>query len=136
MHIVLSSASVVLAVASGCAHGPTPAQDIQIIATTSSTVKANDAYGRLYAAGVDAFPALVARLDDHATIPTDIFARDIMVINADGSASAYRASVADACFEILQGQIEGNWPKGFRQYYVLTPSNVADWLGRHKGESL
>jgi hypothetical protein len=44
--------------------------------------------------------------------------------------------VGEACFHILQYEVEGNWPKGYRRYYVLSEDNAAQWLAAHPGQTI
>lgn len=77
-------------------------------------------------AGLRAFPTLLAHLNDREPIQASLNNRDV----------SGTPTVGELCFDILQTQIEGNWPKGFREFYVLTPDNAKQWLGDRKGYSL
>ena len=90
----------------------------------------------LRAAGTAAFPILTANFTNEAPAVAEFFARDAFTRLPDGSITPYAPSLGAVCFDLLQGQIEGNWPKGFRQYYVLSPSNAKSWLDAHKGLTL
>lgn len=77
-------------------------------------------------AGIRVFPSLIAHFDDEQLIHPRLNAFEVL-----GD-----LTVGWLCFVILQDQIEGNWPKGFRQFYILTPDNAKQWLDKHKGLSL
>ena len=93
----------------------------------AATMPERDAVRALHAlddAGVRAFPTLIAHIADSA--PAYFPRQDATGI----------PTVGEACFSILQGHIEGNWPKGFRQFYILSPANAKQWLATHKALSL
>lgn len=77
-------------------------------------------------AGLRAFPTLLAHLNDREPIQPSLNNRDV----------SGAPTVGQLCFDILQTQIEDNWPKGFRQFYILTPGNAKQWLDDHKTLSL
>jgi hypothetical protein len=76
--------------------------------------------------GIRGFPSLIAHFDDEQLIHPRLNSFEVF-----GT-----PTVGWLCFVILQDQIEGNWPKGFRQFYILTPDNAKQWLDKHKGLSL
>lgn len=86
---------------------------------------------RLRAAGTDAFPALLAHLDDTRPIPFDLYGGDWQSTTGENE-----MSLGMICFELLQTQIEGNWPKAYRGAEILTPANIEQWLAAHEGASL
>jgi hypothetical protein len=77
-------------------------------------------------AGERAFPTLLAHLKDRSPIQASLNMRAV----------SRTPTVGEFCFDILQTQIEGNWPKGFRQFYILSPANAKQWLDAHKTLSL
>ena len=79
-------------------------------------------------AGVKAFPALLAHLDDGTPALASLYSRDESVTGT--------LPIGSFCFDILQTKIEDNWPKGFREFYILTPANVKQWIEAHKALSL
>jgi hypothetical protein len=111
-------------------------QDIQNLAKGSpkETIKAS--LQALEAAGTAAFPALLANLTNQAPAEPDLSPGDIFTRRPDGSLGPYEPTLGAVCFDLIQGQIEGNWPKGFRYYYVLSSANVKSWLDSHKGLTL
>ena len=94
----------------------------------------DDAVELIESAGVDAFRALIARLDDE-TDACDRFMGSVGFIGP-GPHKPYHPPIGGACFDILQGQIEGVWPKGYRQYHVLNHSNIQKWLEQRKNKIL
>ncbi|HEV2293057.1 MAG TPA: hypothetical protein VGR35_04325 [Tepidisphaeraceae bacterium] len=79
----------------------------------------------LKAAGTDAFPALIAHFRDRA-----IAAESLQ------GATLNPSTVGDACFDLIQMQIEGAWPKSLEDFHVLTPENTREWLAAHAGLTL
>ena len=90
----------------------------------------------LKAAGTAAFPTLIAHFTDAALAEPKFFQREVVVKVNDQIVGLFAPRIGDACFDILQGQIEGNWPKGYRAHYVLSPINAKQWLDAHKGLTL
>lgn len=89
----------------------------------------------LEAGGLIAFPALIAHFSDAS--PADPrFQRERMDRTANGALQVHEPTIGDVCFDILQGQIEGEWPKAFRIYHVLSPVNARAWLDTHAGLTL
>ena len=88
----------------------------------------------LESGGIGAFDALVAHLDDE-TNASDLLMGDVGYIDA-APAEPFHVSIGYACFDILQFQIEGCWPKSYRQYYVLTDENIRGWLSNRKTKTL
>ncbi len=76
----------------------------------------------------NAFPVLIAHLDDE-TVAADRFRGEII-------GSAANPTVGAACFEMLQYQLEGCWPKAYRQHYKLTKENIRQWLADRGNKSL
>jgi hypothetical protein len=90
----------------------------------------------LEAAGIAAFPTLIAHFSSREPAEPRFFQRQVAERAPDGTFRMHRPTIGEVCFDIVQGQIEGNWPKGFRQYYVLTPINTKEWLDAHSGLKL
>src|SRR4029078_207008 len=80
----------------------------------------------LESAETRAFPALLAHLEDN-TKASSTFQRAVMEVAASGNATLHHPTIGEACFDLIQSQVEGNWPKAYRQYYVLSPQNVVSW---------
>ncbi len=87
------------------------------------------AISALESAGPAAYPTLVAHFKDSTRAADRFQVQDVLW-------DLGHPSIGDVCFDIIQGQIEGRWPKGYRQYYVLTPENTKRWLDVHEGLSL
>ena len=91
----------------------------------------------LNVAGMEAIPSLVAHLDDGTPAQSRLSVGDGTFIGSlpDGAITS-TPPVGYFCFVILQTKIEDNWPKGFREFYILTPANVKQWLEDHNKLSL
>lgn len=102
--------------------------------TPPNTVRA--ALQVLREAGTNAFPSLLANLDDTTPAERTTFQRAEVRRGRDGKVEIAVPTIGDACFNLLQGQIEGEWPKGYRGYYVLSPKTARDWLAHRRGLTL
>src|SRR5262245_25790395 len=111
-------------------------QHIRHFASNTPPAKVEAALRTLREAGTNSFPALLEHLKDNALAEPRFFTRAVGKLGPDGTFLPATPTIGDACFDLLQDQIEGTWPKGFRDYYVLTPETVGDWLARHSGLSL
>jgi hypothetical protein len=96
---------------------------IEQLALTTSEKEQSSARQALEEAGMDAFPTLIAHFDDRTPAHTQ-------------RAITGKATIGEECFEILQYQIEGSWPKAYRSFQVLSPDNVKQWLAAHQGKTL
>jgi hypothetical protein len=101
-------------------------QNVRNLAADTPREKIQVAVKAIKDAGTNAFPVLLAHLQDKKRAEPLFFQGD----------SARAPTIGDACFDLLQWEIEGAWPKGFRDYYTLTPKNVRNWLAEHSGLSL
>lgn len=120
----------------GCEPEPTYEKCVQRLAAGTPQEQIKKALKVLDAAGRDAFPTLISHFSDTTPAEPTTFPRDIVEIGPDGSIRPYRPTVGEVCFDLLQGQVEGNWPKAYRQYYVLSPDNAQQWLAAHQGMTL
>jgi len=102
---------------------------IAALASNSDAQRVAKAIATLERAGTKAFPALLAHLND-TTTAFEVFQREVQ----DGNVPS--PTMGDACFDLVQGQIEGNWPKGLRQYYVLSRTNIVSWWYARKEKPL
>jgi predicted RNase H-like HicB family nuclease len=59
-----------------------------------------------------------------------------MMKDEDGKWVIAKPSIGTVAFDLIQGQIEGTWPKGRRKHYAITRTNLTEWLARHKGAEL
>lgn len=111
-------------------------QDIKNLAdgTPKEMIKAS--FKNLIDGGTDAFPKLLLHLNDSEPAEWTFFAEEKAIQRQDGSWEIATPTIGTACFGILQRQIEGFLPKGYRHFYVLTIDNVSTWLDAHKGQTL
>jgi len=132
---ILSIAVCLIASSSICPQ--TPQKDgayeaaIASLAESSDAQRVSKAIATLETAGTKAFPALLAHLND-ATTASKAFQRAVQDIYGKVTSP----TIGQACFDLIQGQIEGNWPKGLRQYYALSPTNIVSWWYARKEKSL
>jgi hypothetical protein len=82
-------------------------------------------------AGTTAFPTLLAHLNDKTTA-SEAFQHEV----EDNHGNVLSPTVGEVCFDLIQHQVEGNWPKAYRQYYFLNPQNVVAWWQSRKQKSL
>ena len=108
---------------------------IASLSENSERSRVASAIAVLESAGTKAFPALLAHLED-TTKASSTFQRAEMEVDASGNATLHHPTIGEACFDLIQNQVEGNWPKAYRQYYVLLPGNVASWWQSRKDKSL
>jgi hypothetical protein len=124
-------------IACGSIRSQTPQTDesyeaaITAIAANSGAQRVAKAIATLERAGTKAFPALLAHLND-TTTAFEVFQHEVQ----DVYGNVPSPTMGDACFDLVQGQIEGNWPKGLRQYYVLSRTNIVSWWYARKEKSL
>ena len=104
---------------------------IASLAESSDAQRVSQAIATLETAGTKAFPALLAHLND-ASPASRAFQRAVQDVYGKVSTP----TIGEACFDLIQHQIEGNWPKGFREYYVLSPTNIVSWWYARKEKSL
>ena len=108
---------------------------IASLSENSNAAQVADAIAVLEGAGTKAFPALLAHLNDTARASV-VFQRAMMEVDAKGNVMVHQPTIGEACFDLIQNQVEGNWPKGYRQYYVLSPNNVVSWWQARKAKPL
>lgn len=85
-------------------------------------------------AGVEAYPALLAHLEDKRLVVENWFVSEKM--SSDASGHFPRATVGGACFKILHQEIEGYWPLSYERFYAVRRDNVKQWVEAHKGQTL
>jgi hypothetical protein len=90
----------------------------------------------LESAGTKAFPALLAHLNDRARASVVFQNKAIVRFDAKGNVFGHDPTIGEVCFDMIQGQVEGNWPKGYREFYVLSPKNVVSWWEARKTKPL
>ena len=124
-------------IASSSIRPQTPQTDGSYEAAIASLAKSSDAQrvskaiATLERAGTKAFPALLAHLSD-TTTASEAFQHEVQ----DVYGNVPPPTIGEACFNLIQHQIEGNWPKGLRQYYALSPTNIVSWWYARKEKSL
>jgi len=100
---------------------------VDTLSAEHSRDEALAAHRELVDGGKQAFPTLLKRMDDET----------ITHIEFLGSVSTTDPPpIGQVCFEILQMQIEGQWPKGFRSFHVLNKTNIAQWVKTNSSQSL
>ena len=128
-----------LLVAIGCNSNGVPDQydaAVKSFALGTPTEETTAAIKLVESAGTDAFDSLLDHLDDKTRASDNHFMRAMVTIDENGNAGPYEPTIGDASFDILQGQIEGVWPKAYRDHYILNRSNIRDWLQKRDGKSL
>ena len=90
------------------------------------------AYKTLEAAGIKAFPVLIAHVTDTAKAAPGHFEE----ARIDEFGNIERPTVGDVCYRLVRHEVEGDWPKGFRDNQVLTKNNVTRWWETHRTNSL
>ena len=83
-------------------------------------------------AGTAAFATLIAHFSDTAPAEPRFFQRETVDIVDGRIVGLHAPQIGEVCFDILQSQIEGNWPKAYRVHYVLSRDNAKQWLAEHK----
>src|SRR5579871_898017 len=73
-------------------------------------------YTTLEAAGIKAFPVLIAHVKDTARAAPGHFEEE----QTDRFGNIERPTVGDVCYRLVRHEVEGVWPKGFRHNQVLT----------------
>ena len=75
-----------------------------------------------------AFPALIQHLSDKTLASVEYFGgSDIQCAPQATPCPPWQPTIGEACFAIIQSEVEGNWPKAYRGYYTLTAGNVGEW---------
>jgi hypothetical protein len=84
-----------------------------------------------------AFSALIEHLGDKTPASVEYFGgRDVQCAPQATPCSPWQPTIGEACFDIIQSEVEGNWPKAYRSYYTLTAGNVGQWWESRKTMSL
>jgi len=88
-------------------------------------------------AKTQAFPALIKHLSDKTPASFEFFGlRDILCAPQTTPCPPWQPTIGEACFEIIQSEVEGNWPKAYRSHYTLTAGNVGEWWESRRTMSL
>ena len=83
-----------------------------------------------------AFPALITHLSDKTPASLEYFGGREIQCAPQTSPCRWQPTIGEACFEIIQSQVEGNWPKEYSRHYTLTPGNVDEWWKSRRTMSL
>jgi hypothetical protein len=97
---------------------------------TDATVMAG--YKTLEVAGTKAFPVLIAHVKDTAKAAPGHFEEEA----TDRFGNIEQPTVGEVCYRLVRYEVEGDWPKGFRDCQVLTKENVTTWWDTHRTKSL
>jgi len=89
-------------------------------------------YKTLEAAGIKAFPVLIAHVKDTARVSPGRFEE----AKIDRFGHIEQPTVGDVCYRLVRHEVEGDWPKGFRHNQVLTKDSVTTWWETHRTNSL
>jgi hypothetical protein len=88
-------------------------------------------------AKTQAFPALIMHLGDQTPASVEFFGwRDLQCAPQTTPCPPWQPTIGGACFELIQSQVEGTWPKAYRSHYALTAGNVGEWWEPRKTMSL
>jgi len=88
-------------------------------------------------AKTEAFPALIKHLGDKTPASYEWFGiLDLRCGPQTTPCPPWAPTIGEACFEIIQSEVEGNWPKAYRTHYILTAGNVAEWWESRRTMSL
>ena len=88
-------------------------------------------------AETEAFPALIEHLSDKTPASVEYFGpRDTLCAPQTTPCPPWQPTIGEACFAIIQSEVEGNWPKAYRGYYILAAGNVGEWWESRKTMSL
>jgi len=150
--IALSFLPLLLTVFSACRHTDTRLSSSNVSAITPEHERAIQdlAEGKdpetvktailvLSEAKTQAFPALIKHLSDKTPASVEFFGlRAILTLCAPETTPCppWQPTIGEACFEIIQSEVEGNWPKAYRSHYILTATNVGEWWESRRTMSL
>lgn len=88
-------------------------------------------------AKTQAFPALIKHLSDKTPASVEHFGlRAIQCAPSTTPCSPWQPTIGEACFDIIQSEVEGNWPKAYQSHYTLTAGNVGEWWESRRTMSL
>jgi hypothetical protein len=133
---ILLCAIVFFGSLAGCFAAPDYAKCISNLAKGTPKETLESSLQTLRDAGAAAFPALILQLTNQADADPNYFQEQKMDRSPDGSFHPHAPTIGEVCFGIVQTQVEGHWPKSFRQYYVLSPRKAKSWVEAHQGLTL
>lgn len=124
--------------ATGCTQSPpdpaavarTYEEAVDNLAEDKDVAVVEKALETLYEGKLKAFPTLVAHVNDPRRASGRAYMKS--VVSLDGSGP----TIGMVCLDVLQMQVEGNWPKAFQPYYYLRSKNVASWWEANKDKPL
>lgn len=110
---------------------------IQDLAEGKDRQTVNTAVQVLSDAKTRAFPALIKHLSDKTPASVEYFGgRDIQCAPQTTPCPPWQPTIGEACFDIIQSEVEGNWPKTYRSHYTLSAGNVGEWWESRRTMSL
>ena len=84
-----------------------------------------------------AFPALIKHLSNKTPASVEYFgARAVQCAPQITPCPPWQPTIGEACFAMIQSEVEGNWPKAYRGHYTLTAENVGEWWESRRTMSL
>ncbi|HKO96280.1 MAG TPA: hypothetical protein VJU86_04775 [Pyrinomonadaceae bacterium] len=83
-----------------------------------------------------AFPALIQHLSDKTPASFEYFGGRDVQCPPQATPCTRQPTIGEACFLIIQSEVEGNWPKAYIGYYTLTAGNVGEWWQSRQTMSL
>jgi len=148
--IALSFISLLLTVFSACwntdprlssrdvsAITPEYERAIQDLAEGTDPKRVETAIQILSDAKIQAFPALIKYLNDKTPASVEYFGlRAVLCAPQSTPCPPWQPTIGEACFVIIQSEVEGNWPKAYRSHYTLTDVNVREWWESRRTMSL
>lgn len=147
--IALSFITLLLAVFSACrntdprlssrnvaAITPEYERAIQDLAEGKDPQTVKTAIQVLSDAKTHAFPALIKHLSDKTPASVEYFGGRAIQCVPQTIPCPRPPAIGDACFDIIQSEVEGNWPKAYRSYYILNAGNVGEWWESRRTMSL
>lgn len=84
-----------------------------------------------------AFPALIKHLSDKTPASLEYFGgHAVQCAPQTTPCPPWQPTIGEACFVIIQSEVEGNWPKAYMSHYTLTAGNVGEWWESRRTMSL
>ena len=111
-------------------------ENINALGDKSSDSQVEGAINDIVGAGTAAFDDLLRNLQNQALADPKHFQKQEVLRRPDGGWGPYPPRIGDACFGIFQRQLEADLPKGFQQYWQLTPQNASEWWQRNRNRDL
>jgi hypothetical protein len=119
----------VLVIAAGCGSARDDERSyeraVASLAADNGVETAQSGFETLALAETKAFPVLIAHVHDST--------RAAFSLQGDRIGDP---TVGSVCFQILQTEVEGEFPKSLLDYHILTSAYVRQWWEQHKTKSL